>query len=66
LAPKTGITDLVLAAARRHFYFAAIREALETFSQIYIQIDIAVKERANLIRPEWKDELHIILPALSA
>jgi REP element-mobilizing transposase RayT len=29
-----------------------------TFSQIYIQIVFAVKGRANLIRPEWKDELH--------
>ena len=29
-----------------------------TFSQIYIQIVFAVKGRANLISPNWKDELH--------
>ena len=29
-----------------------------TYTQIYIQIVYAVKGRANLIRKEWKDELH--------
>lgn len=29
-----------------------------TFSQIYIQIVFAVKDRENLIHKEWKDELH--------
>jgi hypothetical protein len=29
-----------------------------TFSQIYIQIVFAVKGRANLITPTWKEELH--------
>ena len=29
-----------------------------TFSQIYIQVIFAVKGRANLISPNWKDELH--------
>ncbi len=29
-----------------------------TFSQIYIQIVFAVKGRANLISPIWKEELH--------
>lgn len=29
-----------------------------TFSQIYIQAVFAVKGRENLIRNEWKDELH--------
>jgi len=29
-----------------------------TFSQIYIQAVFAVKGRENLIRREWKDELH--------
>ena len=29
-----------------------------TFSQIYIQIVFSVKGRANLISPNWKDELH--------
>jgi len=29
-----------------------------TFSQIYIQIVFAVKGRANLISPTWKEELH--------
>ena len=29
-----------------------------TYSQIYIQTVFAVKHRANLIRPEWKERLH--------
>jgi len=29
-----------------------------TFSQIYIQVVFAVKGRENLIREQWKDELH--------
>ncbi len=29
-----------------------------TFSQIYIQIVFAVEGRQNLIRPEWREELH--------
>lgn len=29
-----------------------------TFSQIYLQIVFAVKGRENLIRDQWKDELH--------
>ncbi len=29
-----------------------------TFSQIYIQIVFAVKDRQNLINKHWKDELH--------
>ena len=29
-----------------------------TYSQIYIQIVFAVKGRANLIHPKWRDELH--------
>jgi putative transposase len=29
-----------------------------TYSQIHIQIIFAVQGRANLISPEWKDELH--------
>ncbi len=29
-----------------------------TFSQIYIQVVFAVKGRANLIHPNWKEELH--------
>jgi REP element-mobilizing transposase RayT len=29
-----------------------------TFSQIYIQVVFAVHGRQNLIRKEWKDELH--------
>ena len=29
-----------------------------TYTQIYIQVVYAVRGRANLIRKEWKDELH--------
>jgi len=29
-----------------------------TFSQIYVQVVFAVKGRENLIREQWKDELH--------
>jgi putative transposase len=29
-----------------------------TYSQIYLQIVFAVKGRVNLIKDEWKDELH--------
>lgn len=29
-----------------------------TYSQLYIQVVFAVKGRANLISPKWKDELH--------
>ncbi len=29
-----------------------------TFSQIYIQVVFAVKSRANLIKPEWEEQLY--------
>jgi putative transposase len=29
-----------------------------TFSQIYIQVVFAVKGRANLIKPEWEEQLY--------
>ncbi len=35
-----------------------------TFSQIYIQVIFAVKGRANLIRKEWKDDLHKYLAGI--
>jgi len=38
----------------------------DTYSQIYIQIVFAVKGRANLISPKWKDELYKYITGIIA